>query len=122
MICRPPFLRLKIVLHWPSDVRSEAGRMPLRTVSGQVLIRRSHWHDSVIYNVALMMLVDAAPPLQRLQQQPTMTGLTEAENSAASGVPTFRAEKPLWKRYRPEQLATPEAFKQHPALVCERYA
>ena len=69
-----------------------------------------------------MMLVDAAPRLQRLQQQPTMTVLTEAEISAASGVPTFRGEKRFWKRYRPEQLATPEAFKQNPALVCERYA
>lgn len=48
--------------------------------------------------------------------------LTGAGISADSGVPTFRGEEGLWKRYRPEELATPEAFERDPRLVWEWYA
>lgn len=49
--------------------------------------------------------------------------LTGAGISAESGVPTFReAQTGLWARYRPEDLATPEAFQRHPKLVWEWYA
>ncbi len=47
--------------------------------------------------------------------------LTGAGVSAESGIPTFRGENGLWKNYRPEELATPEAFRKHPALVWEWY-
>jgi NAD-dependent deacetylase len=47
--------------------------------------------------------------------------LTGAGISAESGVPTFRGEGGLWRNYRPEQLATPEAFHRDPALVWEWY-
>ncbi len=47
--------------------------------------------------------------------------LTGAGVSAESGIPTFRGENGLWKNYRPEELATPEAFRNHPALVWEWY-
>lgn len=47
--------------------------------------------------------------------------LTGAGVSAESGVPTFRGEEGLWKRYRPEELATPEAFRRDPRLVWEWY-
>ena len=47
--------------------------------------------------------------------------LTGAGVSAESGVPTFRGEKGLWRRYRPEELATPEAFARDPKLVWEWY-
>jgi len=47
--------------------------------------------------------------------------LTGAGVSAESGVPTFRGEDGLWRRHRPEQLATPEAFRRDPALVWEWY-
>jgi len=36
--------------------------------------------------------------------------LTGARISAESGVPTFRGETGLWRGYKPEDLATPEAF------------
>ena len=42
--------------------------------------------------------------------------------SAASGVPTFRGAGGLWKNRQAQQLATPEAFRQDPALVWEWYA
>ncbi|MGB5621977.1 MAG: Sir2 family NAD-dependent protein deacetylase, partial [Gammaproteobacteria bacterium] len=41
--------------------------------------------------------------------------LTGAGISAESGIPTFRdALTGLWARYRPEDLATPEAFARQP--------
>jgi NAD-dependent deacetylase len=47
--------------------------------------------------------------------------LTGAGISAESGVPTFRGASGLWRQFRPEQLATPEAFAQDPALVWKWY-
>jgi len=48
--------------------------------------------------------------------------LTGAGVSAESGIPTFRdAMEGLWSRYRPEELATPEAFRRDPALVWRWY-
>jgi NAD-dependent deacetylase len=49
--------------------------------------------------------------------------LTGAGVSAESGVPTFRdAQTGLWARYRPEDLATPEAFQRDPKRVWQWYA
>lgn len=47
--------------------------------------------------------------------------LTGSGISAESGVPTFRGEEGLWKQYKPEELATPEAFLRDPRLVWEWY-
>lgn len=47
--------------------------------------------------------------------------LTGAGISADSGVPTFRGRGGLWKDYRPEELATPDAFARDPRLVWEWY-
>ncbi len=47
--------------------------------------------------------------------------LTGAGISAESGVPTFRGPGGLWKSFRPEDLATPQAFQKDPALVWEWY-
>ena len=47
--------------------------------------------------------------------------LTGAGISAESGVPTFRGNGGLWKNFRPEELATPEAFARDPKLVWEWY-
>jgi len=48
--------------------------------------------------------------------------LTGAGMSAESGVPTFRdALDGLWARFRPEELATPEAFAADPGLVWRWY-
>ena len=48
--------------------------------------------------------------------------LTGAGISAESGVPTFRGAGGLWKTYRAEDLATPEAFARDPRLVWEWYS
>ncbi len=47
--------------------------------------------------------------------------VTGAGVSAESGVPTFRGAGGLWRNHRPEQLATPEAFREDPALVWTWY-
>ena len=58
---------------------------------------------------------------QLLCQADRVAVLTGAGISAESGIPTFRGEEGLWKEYRAEELATPEAFSQNPTLVWEWY-
>ena len=56
-----------------------------------------------------------------LSQAERLAVLTGAGISAESGIPTFRGEDGLWKNYRAEELATPEAFDRDPKLVWEWY-
>jgi NAD-dependent deacetylase len=56
-----------------------------------------------------------------LAQTDSVAVLTGAGISAESGVPTFRGASGLWKDYKPEDLATPEAFARDPKLVWEWY-
>ncbi|MCI0746227.1 MAG: NAD-dependent deacylase [Verrucomicrobia subdivision 3 bacterium] len=61
--------------------------------------------------------------VERLRSARRVIALTGAGISAESGVPTFRdAQTGLWAKYRPEDLATPEAFARDPRLVWEWYA
>lgn len=57
----------------------------------------------------------------RLAGARAVTVLTGAGISADSGVPTFRGADGLWRNYRAEDLATPEAFARDPRLVWEWY-
>ena len=55
---------------------------------------------------------------RRLARAQSVLVLTGAGMSAESGIPTFRdARTGLWASYRPEELATPEAFERDPARV-----
>jgi len=56
-----------------------------------------------------------------LAAAPRVLIFTGAGVSAESGVPTFRGPGGLWKTFRPEELATPEAFARDPRLVWEWY-
>jgi NAD-dependent deacetylase len=58
---------------------------------------------------------------RRLRAAGGVTVMTGAGVSAASGVPTFRGPGGLWRSFRPEQLATAEAFRRDPRLVWEWY-
>lgn len=46
---------------------------------------------------------------------------TGAGVSADSGIPTFRGASGLWRNFRSEDLATPEAFDRNPSMVWEWY-
>ncbi|MCX6596667.1 MAG: NAD-dependent deacylase [Acidobacteria bacterium] len=56
-----------------------------------------------------------------LRQARSVMVLTGAGISAESGIPTFRGAGGLWRNFRPEELATPEAFARDPKLVREWY-
>ena len=47
--------------------------------------------------------------------------MTGAGVSADSGIPTFRGAGGLWRNFRAEDLATPQAFQRDPRLVWEWY-
>jgi NAD-dependent deacetylase len=65
-------------------------------------------------------LAQAAAALRSARDVVVLTG---AGVSKDSGLPTFReAQTGLWARYRPEDLATPEAFARHPDVVWRWYA
>jgi NAD-dependent deacetylase len=58
---------------------------------------------------------------ERIAAASSLAVLTGAGISAESGIPTFRRAGGLWKNFRPEDLATPEAFARDPRLVWEWY-
>ena len=58
---------------------------------------------------------------ERLGSARDIAVLTGAGISTDSGIPTFRGEDGLWRNFRAEDLATPEAFARNPQLVWEWY-
>src|SRR5262249_5204489 len=82
---------------------------------------RSRTHQSLIVDQARRMKDSMAEVRRRIQAAGRVTVMTGAGVSAASGVPTFRGAIGLWRTFRPEQLATPEAFRRDPRLVWEWY-
>lgn len=63
--------------------------------------------------------VDQAVKL--IKRSKYIVAFTGAGISAESGIPTFRGNDGLWKRFRAEDLATPDAFSRNPRLVWEWY-
>ncbi|NNF28339.1 MAG: NAD-dependent protein deacylase [Gemmatimonadetes bacterium] len=51
-----------------------------------------------------------------------LLAFTGAGISAESGVPTFRGPEGMWNDQRPEDLATPQAFRRDPKTVWEWYS
>jgi NAD-dependent deacetylase len=61
--------------------------------------------------------------LNFLRQAERVAALTGAGASQESGLRTFRdAQSGLWAQYRPEDLASPEAFARDPKLIWDWYA
>jgi NAD-dependent deacetylase len=75
---------------------------------------------TIMYAEANTILDQLVPALQHAQHVVVLTG---AGISAESGLPTFRDPMTgLWAQYRPEELGTPQAFRQNPRLVWEWFA
>ena len=47
--------------------------------------------------------------------------ITGAGISAESGLKTFRGADGLWRGFRPEEVASPEAWRRNPGLVLDFY-
>jgi NAD-dependent deacetylase len=61
--------------------------------------------------------------LQSLRTAKKIVVLTGAGISAESGLATFRdAQTGLWSKFKPEELATAEAFRRNPKLILDWYA
>ncbi len=59
--------------------------------------------------------------VSRLASARSLAVITGAGISAESGIPTFRGKDGLWRNYKAEELATPEAFERSPSVVWEWY-
>jgi NAD-dependent protein deacetylase/lipoamidase len=60
--------------------------------------------------------------IDRLRAAKRIVAFTGAGISAESGLSTFRDKQTgLWAKYRPEDLATPQAFRRNPRMVWEWY-
>lgn len=57
----------------------------------------------------------------KLQQAKKIVFVTGAGISQESGIPTFRGNDGLWRKYDPMKLATIDAFYEDPKLVWEWY-
>lgn len=60
--------------------------------------------------------------LHKLSTALSVAAFTGAGMSAESGVPTFRGDDGIWKKFKPEELANLNAFMRNPELVWEWYA
>jgi len=61
--------------------------------------------------------------ISTLRATTTLVALTGAGVSQESGLRTFRdAQTGLWAQYKPEDLASPQAFRRDPKLIWDWYA
>ena len=56
-----------------------------------------------------------------IEKSNKITVLTGAGISAESGIPTFRGSDGMWNNLNPQDIATPDAYKNDPKLVWEWY-
>jgi NAD-dependent deacetylase len=68
------------------------------------------------------MILPFSPRLRSvLVSAARVVAFTGAGISAESGVPTFRGDDGIWKKMRPEELASMNGFLRNPSLVWEWY-
>ncbi len=58
---------------------------------------------------------------EKLVRARKVVALTGAGVSQESGISTFRDKDGLWQKFKPEELATPQAFRKNPKMVWEWY-
>lgn len=66
-------------------------------------------------------MTDSQLMIQAAAKARSVAVITGAGMSRESGIPTFRGQDGLWKNFRPEELASPDAFNRDPLLVWEWY-
>jgi NAD-dependent deacetylase len=59
--------------------------------------------------------------IKKLKKAKSLLFFTGAGISAESGIPTFRGDEGLWKKFKPEELANFNAFMRNPDMVWEWY-
>jgi len=59
--------------------------------------------------------------INALKETESLVFFTGAGISSESGIPTFRGKEGLWNKFKPEELASFDAFIKNPALVWEWY-
>lgn len=59
--------------------------------------------------------------ISKIRDAKSIVFFTGAGISAESGIPTFRGENGIWKKMKPEELASFDAFLDNPQLVWEWY-
>ncbi len=59
--------------------------------------------------------------IEKLKTAKSLLFFTGAGISAESGIPTFRGDEGLWKKFKPEELANFNAFISNPDMVWEWY-
>lgn len=92
-----------------------SGRAPRHTLFA-LGVSMSLWYDLRVIEIPLDLI-------RGLRNSRHIVAFTGSGVSAESGVPTFRdAQTGLWANFRPEELATPEAFRRDPRRVWEWYA
>jgi NAD-dependent deacetylase len=89
----------------------------VRRVAPRLLFLTARWAN--IAGVGLGSMEETA--VQRARRGQSIVVLTGAGISAESGLPTFRGSDGLWMGWRPEDVATPEAFARQPDVVQRFY-
>jgi NAD-dependent deacetylase len=79
------------------------------------------WSFLLAKNTVVASTEILAELAQLLSTVSRLVVLTGAGISVESGIPPFRGPEGLWRTFRPEQLATPQAFQRDPHLVWEWY-
>ena len=87
------------------------------------------FHRSLLISQPLIMSQSSKRPSSNLAEFKSVfksakhvVALTGAGISAESGVPTFRGSGGLWRTFRAQDLATPQAFAANPSRVWEFYS
>lgn len=85
--------------------------------------RTAAWEHPATCASRTLRRMDLAAARAALHTAHRVAVLTGAGVSAESGIPTFRdAQTGHWARFRPEDLASPQAYAADPELVWEWYA
>ncbi len=81
-------------------------------ISSQRLKTSSSWNEHVLGEMTINIDIERAKEL--ISKSNRISALTGAGISVDSGIPDFRSEGGLWKRYDPHEYATLDSFKRDP--------